>query len=68
MKGKAVFHIWKYKGDVIFKKKRDIQKNNWKTYTSKLFTRRSIGPWTVETVDSNDRQLNIIHFDVVSAK
>lgn len=68
MKGKAVFHIWKYKGDVIFKKKRDIKENNWKTYTSKLFTRRSIGPWTVETVDSNDRQLNIIHFDVVSAK
>jgi len=68
MKGKTVFHIWKYKGDVIFKKKRNIQENSWKTYTSKLFTRRSIGPWTVETVDSNDQQLNVIHFDVVSAR
>jgi len=65
MKGKAVFHIWKYKGEVIFKKKRDIQENSWKTYTSKLFTKHSVGPWTVETVDSNKRQLNVIHFDVV---
>ena len=68
MKGKTVFHIWKYKGDVIFRKKRDIQDNNWKTYTSKLFTRRSVGSWTVETVDSNNRQLNVINFDVVYVK
>ena len=68
MKGKTVFHVWKYKGDVIFKKKRGIQDNSWKTYTSKLFTRRSVGPWTVETLDSNGRQLNVINFDVVYVK
>lgn len=68
MKGKTVFHVWKYKGDVIFKKKRNIQNNSWKTYTSKLFTRRSVGSWTVETVDNNNRQLNVINFDVVYVK
>ncbi len=67
MKGQAVFHIWKYKGDVIFKKKKDVTENHWQTYTSKLFTRSSVGPWSVETVDSNDRQLNLINFTVVSA-
>ena len=67
MKDEAVFHIWKYKGDVIFKKKRVVQDDLWKTYTSKLFTRRSIGSWSVETVDSNNRQLNVINFKVVLA-
>ena len=67
MKGEAVFHIWKYKGDVIFKKKKDVLEDNWNTYTSKLFTRRSVGPWSVETVDSNNRQLNVINFKVVLA-
>jgi hypothetical protein len=66
MQGKAVFHIWKYKGDVIFKKKKDVLEDHWKTYTSKLFTRRSVGPWSVETVDSNNQQLNVINFEVVS--
>ena len=67
MKGVAVYHVWKYKGDVIFKKKRVVQDDRWKTYTSKLFTRRSIGSWSVETVDSNNRQLNVINFKVVAA-
>ena len=67
MKGEAVFHIWKYKGEVIFKKKKDVLEDNWKTYTSKLFTRRSVGSWSVETVDSNSRQLNVINFKVVVA-
>ena len=67
MKGEAVFHIWKYKGDVIFKKKKDVLEDNWNTYTSKLFTRRSVGPWSVETVDGNNRQLNVINFKVVLA-
>jgi hypothetical protein len=68
MAGKAVFHIWKYKGDVIYKKKKDILEDHGKTYTSKLFTRRSIGPWSVETVDSNNRQLNVINFKVLAAR
>jgi len=67
MKGEEVFHIWKYKGDVIFKKKKDVLEDNWNTYTSKLFTRRSVGSWSVETVDSNNRQLNVINFKVVLA-
>ena len=66
MKGKTIFHIWKYDGKTIFKKKREIQDNNWKTYTSKLFTKRSIGSWTVETIDSHNRQLNLINFKVVA--
>ena len=68
MKGKAIYHIWKYKGEVIFKKKKDILDNHWRTYTSKLFTSRSIGPWSVEAVDSENRQLNIISFDVVAVQ
>lgn len=68
MKGKAVYHIWKNKGEVIFKKKKDILENRWRTYTSKLFTERSVGSWTVETVDSNNRQLNVINFEVVAEK
>ncbi|MCF6253111.1 MAG: DUF2914 domain-containing protein [Methylococcaceae bacterium] len=66
MKNKAIFHIWKYKGDVIFKKKKEVLDNRWNTYTSKLFTKLSVGPWSVETVDSNNRQLNLINFTVVA--
>jgi len=68
MKGTSIFHIWRFKGDVIFKRNKDIQENSWKTYTSKLFTKNSVGAWTVETVDSNDNRLNIINFDVVYEK
>lgn len=67
MKNEAIFHIWKYKGEVVFKKKKSVLKDHWSTYTSKLFTRRTVGPWSVETVDSNNRQLNVINFKVVAA-
>lgn len=67
LKDKAIFHIWKYRGEVIFKIKKDVLKDPWKTYSSKLFTKRSIGPWSVEAVDSNNRQLNVINFEVVAA-
>jgi hypothetical protein len=67
MKDQSIFHIWRYKGDIIFKKQKHVTENQWQTYTSKLFTKRSIGSWSVETVDSNNRQLNLINFNVVSA-
>lgn len=41
---------------------------SWKTYTSKLFTKNSVGVWTVETVDSNNRNLNAVNFEVVYEK
>jgi hypothetical protein len=66
MKNKVIFHVWKYKGDVIFKKKKEVIDDRWNTYTSKLFTKRSVGSWSVETVDSNNRQLNLINFTVVA--
>lgn len=67
MKDKAIFHVWKYEGDVIFKRKKVVPDHNWKTHTSKLFTRRSVGSWSVETVDSHNQQLNIIYFEVVAS-
>ncbi len=67
MQNQAVFHIWKYKGEIVFKKKKNVLKDHWNTYTSKLFTTRTIGPWSVETVDSDNRQLNVINFNVVAA-
>ncbi len=66
MKGKTVFHVWKFEDKIIFKKQKDIVEAHWKTHTSKLFTKRSVGFWSVETVDSNNRQLNVINFEVVA--
>ncbi|MGR9100182.1 MAG: DUF2914 domain-containing protein [Gammaproteobacteria bacterium] len=67
MQGKDVYHIWKRDGEVIFRMKKNVTDRRWKTYTSKLFTPRLTGSWTVETTDGGDRRLNVIHFDVVAA-
>ena len=67
MKGQTVFHVWKHEGTIIFKKQRDVLEDSYKTYTSKLFTKRSVGSWSVETVDSNNKQMNVINFTVVEA-
>ncbi|MGR9072102.1 MAG: DUF2914 domain-containing protein [Gammaproteobacteria bacterium] len=67
MQGRDVYHVWKRDGEVIFRMKKNVTDRRWKTYTSKLFTPRLTGSWTVETTDGGERRLNVIHFDVVAA-
>ena len=66
MSGQTLFHVWKRDGKIIFKQKKPVSSNNHRTYTSKLFTTASVGPWTVELDDANNQPLHIIHFDVVA--
>ena len=65
MKGQSVWHIWKHQGKVIFKKKKIIEGNRWRTYTSKLLTAYSVGPWSVELVNEAGVLLHVVEFDAV---
>ncbi len=65
MKGQSVSHVWKHKGKVIFEKKKIIRGNRWRTYTSKLLTAYSVGPWSVELVNETGVLLHRVEFDAV---
>ncbi len=65
MKGQSVSHVWKHRGKVIFEKKKIIRGNRWRTYTSKLLTAYSVGPWSVELVNEAGVLLHVVEFDVV---
>jgi hypothetical protein len=65
MKGQSVSHVWKHRGKVIFEKKKIIRGNRWRTYTSKLLTAYSVGPWSVELVNEAGVLLHVVEFDAV---
>ena len=66
MQGQSVYHVWKHNAKTIFQQKKLIANNHTKTYTSKLFTRASIGAWTVSLTDSELKPLHSIQFNVVA--
>jgi hypothetical protein len=64
--GSSIYHVWKRDGKLIFKQEKSIGGKQFRTYTSKLFTRASIGPWTVSVTDSELVPLHTIEFNVVA--
>lgn len=64
--GSSIYHVWKRDGKLIFKQKKPVSGKQFRTYTSKLFTRASIGSWTVSITNSELIPLHTIEFNVVA--
>lgn len=67
MKGKTVFHVWKYNGKVKFRKKIRILGNRWRASTSKLMNDTSIGNWAVQLTNAEGEILYEINFNIIES-
>ena len=64
MRGSTVFHEWLREGKSIYKRKMIIRGDRWRFYTSKLFTRTSVGQWQVRVITKQGEVLHKINFSV----
>jgi len=64
MQGSAVFHEWLREGKSIYKRKIIIRGDRWRFYTSKLFTKSSVGQWQVRVITKQGEVLHKINFSV----
>ena len=67
MKGKAFFHVWKYKEKVKFRKKIKVLGDRWRASTSKLMNYSSIGDWSVQLTNAEGKVMNEIHFTIIGS-
>jgi hypothetical protein len=65
LKGRTVYHEWKYNGHIIYKRRISILGNRWRASTRKMINYKLIGAWQVRLIDAKGRVMHEIKFDVV---